>query len=376
MKNFNSGNNINQGHYASFIPQVINRAWELEDMALITLITEAERELGRLDMYSHYVNIELYIGMHLAKEATLSSRIEGTQTQIEEVFMLEEAIGREKRNDWQEVQNYITAMKITLAQLQDLPFSGRLIRNAHAKILSGVRGSDKQPGEFRRSQNWIGGATLKDAVFVPPPHTDVAGLISDLEHFANNEKHPIPELFKIALIHYQFETIHPFLDGNGRVGRLLIPVYLMSKGVLKQPVLYISAFFEKHRNLYYDNLMRVRTHNDLNQWTRFFLAGIIETARHGVKTFDGILRLQTEIDAKLDALGSRAIAARKVMEALFRSPIVDVAKVASIMGKSNVSAYKLIADLEKVGVLREITGGRRGKIYAFQEYFDLFKVEE
>ncbi|MHB1279217.1 MAG: Fic family protein, partial [Bacteroidia bacterium] len=266
----------------------------------------------------------------------------------------------------------ITAMKITMAQLQDLPFSSRLIRNGHAKILNGVRGSDKQPGEFRRSQNWIGGATLKDAVFVPPPHTEITRLMSDLEHFANNDKYPIPELLKVAILHFQFETIHPFLDGNGRVGRMLIPLYLMSKGVLKQPVLYLSGFFEKHRSLYYDNLTRVRTHNDLAQWLKFFLAGIIETAKHGVKTYDSILRLQKEVDTKLIPLGSRAIHAQKVMGHLFRSPIVDAQQVAAIINKSNVSAYKLIADLERLGILEEMTGGQRGRMYRFREYLDLF----
>lgn len=372
MKNFNSGRVVNVGYYAAFMPELIDRVWEMDNMAIITLLTEADRELGRLDMYSHYVNIEHYISMHLAKEATLSSRIEGTQTHIEEVFMDEAVIAHEKRNDWQEVQNYITAMKITMAQLQDLPFSSRLIRNGHAKILSGVRGSDKQPGEFRRSQNWIGGATLKDAVFVPPPHTEIGHLMSDLEHFANNEKYPIPELLKVAILHYQFETIHPFLDGNGRVGRMLIPLYLMSKGVLKQPVLYLSGFFEKHRSLYYDNLTRVRTHHDLAQWLKFFLAGIIETSKHGVKTLDSILRLQKEVDIKLSPLGSRAINARKVMGHLFRSPIVDVQQVAAIIGKSNVSAYKLIADMERLNILEEMTGGQRGRLYRFKEYLDLF----
>lgn len=341
-------------------------------MAIISLLSEANIALGRLDMYSHYVNIDLFISMHLAKEATQSSKIEGTQTQIEEVFMLEESIAREKRDDWQEVQNYITAMKITMAQLQDLPFSSRLIRNAHAKILSGVRGSTKQPGDFRRSQNWIGGATLKDAVFIPPPHTEIGNLMSDLEHFANDEVNLLPELLKVALLHYQFETIHPFLDGNGRVGRLLIPVYLMSKGVLNQPVLYLSAFFEKHRGLYYDNLMRARTHNDLGQWFKFFLAGIVETAQQGVRTFDGILRLQKDIDTTISPLGTRASDARKVIDHLYRSPIIDAQKVASIMEKSNVSAYKLIAELERLGILQEMTGSQRNRLYRFKPYIDLF----
>jgi Fic family protein len=196
--------------------------------------------------------------------------------------------------------------------------------------------------------------------------------MSDIEKFANDELNPLPDLLKIAIIHYQFETIHPFLDGNGRVGRLLITLYLVSKGILKQPILYLSDFFEKNRTLYYDNLMRVRTHNDLNQWFKFFLTGVIETAKNGVTTFDGILQLQKNLEIKLKSLKNRNADARKVIDYLYTKPVINVSQVEQLIKKSNVSSYKLISDLEELKILKEITGAQRGRLYIFQDYLDLF----
>jgi Fic family protein len=323
-------------------------------------------------MYSRYVNIDLYISIHLAKEATQSSRIEGTQTRIEESFMREADLTVEKRDDWAEVQNYIQAMNNAIALFEKLPFSSRLIRETHKVLMQGVRGASKNPGEFRSSQNWIGGATINDARFVPPPHNEIAALMSDLEKF-NDFDHPMPALLKIALLHYQFETIHPFLDGNGRVGRLLISLYLVHTGILRQPILYLSDFFERHRMIYYDKLMLARTNNDLLGWLKFFLVGVRETADQGVQTFDGIMQLEKGLDSRLKFLGSRAEAARKVVESLFRNPVTDVNLVKACIGKSNVTAYKLIASLESAGILQEVTGLQRNRIYVFREYLDLFE---
>ena len=372
MKNFTSGTFVNQRSYKAFIPAAINRSWLIDDMEVIALLSQADRQLGRLDMYSEYVNIDLYLKMHIAKEAMQSSRIEGTQTHIEDAFMKKEDIAIERRDDWRELQNYISAMNEAVLLLHRLPFSGRLIKQTHKILLQKVRGEQKLPGEYRRSQNWIGGATLNDAQFIPPPHTEVNALMSDLEIFANDELNPMPDLLKIALVHYQFETIHPFLDGNGRIGRLLIALYLVSKGILKRPILYLSDFFEKHRDLYYDNLMTVRTKNDINQWFKFFLTGVVETAKDGIKTFDAILQLQKTVEARINRLGSRHGDAQKVVEAMYSNPVVDVGKVEATIEKSNVSAYKLIADLEKLGVLKEVTGGQRDRIYVFHEYLSLF----
>ncbi len=372
MKTFQSGKYVNQGYYKAFIPSEINREWILDNMEVIKLLSQADRQLGRLDMYSNYVNIDLYVSMHIAKEATQSSKIEGTQTNMEEAFMERDDLSVEKRNDWEEVQNYIEAMNLAVNELDKLPFSSRLIKKVHKILLQGVRGESKLPGEYRTSQNWIGGASIDDATFVPPPHTAIAELMSDLGKFANDEGNTIPDLLKIALIHYQFETIHPFLDGNGRTGRLLITLYLVSSGILKKPILYLSDYFERNRMYYYDNLMRVRTHNDLVHWFKFFLVGIIETAKKGIQTFDGILQLQTAIDDRLKGLGNRANDARKVISSLYSSPVTDVNKVTQIIEKSNVSGYKLIALLEEQGILKEVTGSQRGKIYIFDDYIKLF----
>lgn len=373
MKNFVSGTQINQGYYKSFQPNPVHKQWQIEDMEVLALLSKADRQLGRLDMYSEYVNIELFISMHIAKEATQSSKIEGTKTNMEEAFLKKDEISIEKRDDWEEVQNYISAMNEAVKMLHRLPFSSRLIKQTHKILLQGVRGQNKLPGEYRTSQNWIGGATINDAVFIPPVHTSINDLMSDIEKFANDELNHLPDLLKIALIHYQFETIHPFLDGNGRVGRLLITLYLVSKGILKQPILYLSNFFEKNRILYYDNLMRVRTHNDLSQWFKFFLSGVVETAKSGVTTFDSIMQLQKTLDIKLKTLGNRSVDARLVIESLYSRPVIDVNRVEKIIQKSNVSAYKLIASLEELEILHEITGGQRGRLYIFKDYVDLFK---
>jgi Fic family protein len=372
MEKFTSGKYINQGYYKSFQPNTIHRDWILNDMEVIRLLSKADRHLGRLDMYSEYVNIDLFIRMHIAKEATQSSKIEGTQTNMEEAFLSKEEIAYEKRDDWEEVQNYISAMNEAVKLLHRLPFSSRLIKQTHKILLQGVRGEHKLPGEYRTSQNWIGGASISDAAFIPPIHSSINELISDLEIFANDEISPLPDLIKIAIIHYQFETIHPFLDGNGRVGRLLITIYLVSKGILKQPILYLSDFFEKNRILYYDNLMRTRTHNDINQWLKFFLTGIIETAKKGVTTFDGILQLQKSLEEKLKSLGNRNMDARKVVDYLYTQPIIEVTKVEQLLQKSSVTAYKLLADLERLDVIKEISGAQRNKLYVFKDYLDLF----
>ncbi len=265
------------------------------------------------------------------------------------------------------------AMNEAVLQLHTLPFSSRLIKNTHKILLQGVRGEHKMPGEFRTSQNWIGGASINDAVFVPPVHHSLPELMSDIEKFANDELHPLPDLLKIALIHYQFETIHPFLDGNGRVGRLMITLYLVNKGILKRPILYLSDFFERNRMLYYDNLMRVRTHNDISQWFRFFLTGVIETAQNGVATFDSIMQLQKDIDAKLKNIGSRSGDAYKIVEYLYSHPIIDAQRVSVITGKSLRPAYSMLKILEKLEIVKEITGGQRGKLYMFMDYVALFK---
>lgn len=372
MINFKSGLYQNQGYYKSFQPTQINRGWMINDMKLIQLLSVADRQLGRLDMYSEYINVDLFTQMHIAKEATQSSKIEGTQTNMEEVFLKKEDVSSEKRDDWEEVQNYIQAMNHAVHLLHKLPFSSRLIKQTHKILLQGVRGNHKLPGEYRSSQNWIGGASINDAVFIPPIHDTVNDFISDIEKFANDLENPMPDLLKIALIHYQFETIHPFLDGNGRVGRLLITLYLVNKGILKRPILYLSDFFEKHRTLYYDNLMRARTHNDINQWFKFFLTGIIETSKKGVDTFNSIMHLSKSTEEKITKLGARSSDAHKIVDYLYSKPIIDAQKVGEIIEKNPQSAYQLINKLENLKILREITGSQRNRLYIFDDYLEIF----
>ncbi|MCR9171861.1 MAG: Fic family protein [bacterium] len=374
MKKYKSGIYISQGTYKCFQPEKINRPWLIDDMEIINLLGQADRQIGRLDMYSEYIpNIDLFISMHVLKEATQSSKIEGTKTNIEEALLDKEDVKEEKREDWEEVQNYIAALNEAIEQLNTLPFSSRLIKESHKTLMRGVRGENKLPGEYRTSQNWIGGASINDAIFIPPIHSEISSLMSDLEKFAHNQELHFPDLLKIALIHYQFETIHPFLDGNGRVGRLMITLYLVEKGILKMPILYLSDFFERNRQLYYENLMRVRNLNDIKQWFKFFLVGIIETAKNGINTFDQIMKLQKEVELKIQTMGSRASNAMMLTNYLFTRPMIDANKAKEITNLSMPSVYKLIGELETLKIIKEITGAKRGKLYVFTEYLDLFR---
>ncbi|MFK7783721.1 MAG: Fic family protein [Crocinitomicaceae bacterium] len=374
MESFNAGQFVNQGTYSSFQPNSINRHWNLKDMELLDMLGHADRLIGKLDMYSKYIpNIDLFIEMHVTTEATLSSKIEGTRTNIDDAIFEKSRVAEHKRDDWQEVQNYMTALNAAIKQLNTLPFSSRLIRDTHKSLLQGVRGEMKLPGEFRTSQNWIGGVNINDATFVPPIHSDVHTYMSDIEHFVHNSSVHFPELLKIALIHYQFETIHPFLDGNGRIGRLMIPLYLMEKNILHQPILYLSKFLEKNRMLYYDALMRVRLQNDITSWFKFFLRGIIETTESGIETFDKILQLEKSVKQKALSFGSRAENALAIIIALFKKPVIDAKKVALITGLSMPSVYTLLDDLEKAQIIQEATGAKRNKLYIFDDYIELFR---
>ncbi len=323
-------------------------------------------------MYSHYVNVAHYINLHIAKEATQSSRIEGTRTEVRETFLKAEDIAADRRADWEEVQNYIEAMNFAVEELTRLPYSSRLFRKAHELLLQGVRGQSKMPGEFRQSQNWIGGATINDARHVPPPHNEIGRLMSDLEHFANDPQNLLPNLLKIGIIHYQFETIHPFLDGNGRVGRLMITLFLVDKGILRRPILYLSDFLEKHRQLYYDNLSGVRGAAGIEQWLKFFLTGVIQTAQAGIATFDGILQLERSMVDRLAPLGNRISDGLLVVNRLYEQPVLETEEIATIIGKSRPTASRLVSELSSLGVLKQIERIGRRNLYAFQEYIDLF----
>ena len=373
MKTFDAGVYRNQGRYKSFLPCKINRNWKIEDMALLQLLGEADRQIGRLDMYSEYIpNMNLFISMHVVKEASQSSKIEGTKTNIEEALLDREDVHTEKRADWEEVQNYIKALDTAIYKLKKLPLSSRLLRETHKILLQGVRGTHKLPGCFRKSQNWIGGNNINTATFVPPHHSEIDACMADLENFAHNTNSYFPDLLKIALLHYQFETIHPFLDGNGRVGRLLITLYLVERKILKNPVLYLSDFFEKNRDSYYEKLTKVRENNEIVEWFSFFLKGVIATAKSSIQTFDKVLKLQKEVETQIQSLGRRTHNAQLLLNHLFQKPVVNAKKTQKVTQLSAPSAYKLLKDMEALKILHEITGSKRGKTYVFKTYIELF----
>ncbi len=337
------------------------------------LLEKATQALGELNAFSLIVpKVDLFIRMHIIKEASKSSRIEGTQTEMDEVLMRREEISPEKHDDWEEVQNYVQAMNQAIDELGTLPLSNRLLKRTHAVLMQGVRGEHKTPGEFRRSQNWIGGATLEDAVFIPPHHDEVTDLMSDLESMWHDENIDVPHLVRIAISHYQFETIHPFLDGNGRIGRLLITLYLVSKGLLAKPSLYLSDHLERNKTAYYDSLSMVRSSNDLGQWVRFFLVAVPETARKGKDTFQAILALRSALEPKLLGLGKRASNGQKFLTLLYSRPVIGVKEVAAELGVSHPTAGALVGEFTKLGILREITGYQRNRMFMFDEYLDLF----
>lgn len=359
--------------YKSFEPAIVNHEWVWENSAINTLLAEANRALGELNAFSLIVpDIDLFIQMHVVKEAQTSSRIEGTWTGIDEAVMSEEQIEPEKRDDWREVRNYIEAVNTAIAELERLPLSNRLLKQAHEILMRGVRGEHKQPGSFRTSQNWIGGSSLADAVFIPPHPDGVPDLMGDLEAFWHNEKITVPHLIRLAISHYQFETIHPFLDGNGRIGRLMIPVYLVSHGLLAKPSLYLSDFFERNRASYYDALMRVRVANDLIHWVCFFLQGVAETAVKGRDVFREILVLRNEAEHSVMELGRRAANARQMLNLLYRKPVVSAGDIEHALGVSTPTANTMIRKFQQLGLLKEITGQQRGRVYSFDRYLKLF----
>ena len=373
FETFQAGVLLQRYQYKSFEPVPVNHEWVWEDATINALLESANRALGELNAFSLIVpDIDLFIEMHVVKEAQTSSRIEGTQTGSGEALMSEEQIQPEKRDDWREVRNYIDAVNIAIAELKTLPLSNRLLKQTHEILMRGVRGEHKQPGEFRTSQNWIGGSSLTDAVFIPPHPDGVPDLMSDLEAFWHNEAIVVPHLIRVAISHYQFETVHPFLDGNGRIGRLLIPLYLVSHGVLAKPSLYLSDFFERNRASYYDALMRVRVSNDLIHWVRFFLQGMAETATRGREVFQQVLILRTEAEHAVPGLGKRAANARQVLNLLYRKPVVSAADIEKALSVSTPTANALIRDFERLGMLQEITGQQRGRAYAFDRYLRLF----
>lgn len=373
IKNYVSGELRQEYQYKSFVPSMINHTFTWDEPQINTLLEDATRALGELNAFTMIVpNVDIFIQMHITKEANTSSKIEGTKTEIDEVLQSKEQINPEKRDDWQEVRNYIDAMNNALKELDTLPISNRLIKNIHAILLNSVRGETKQPGEFRQSQNWIGGANLATAYFIPPHHELIADLMGDLEKFLHNEEIYVPHLIKIAIAHYQFETIHPFLDGNGRIGRLLIPLYLVSNGLLNKPALYLSDFIERNKSLYYESLTFVRTQNNLAAWLKFFLTAVIETAKNGVETFKQILALKQELDLIIVSFGKKSQNAKALIDFLYQQPIISSTDIVEPLKISKPTANLLLNDFVEKGLLVEVTGLQRNKLYSFERYLKIF----
>ncbi len=373
IKDFKSGTLRQEYQYKSFLPQKINHTFTWDDPQINTMLENATRALGELNAFTMIVpNVDMFIQMHITKEANTSSKIEGTKTEMDEILVAKNQIDPEKRDDWQEVRNYIDAMNSAIKELETMPISNRLIKNIHSILLNSVRGEAKQPGEFRKSQNWIGGASLATAYFIPPHEMQVSELMSDLEKFLHNEEIFVPHLIKIAIAHYQFETIHPFLDGNGRIGRLLITLYLVSNGLLKKPSLYLSDFIEKNKSAYYEALTKVRTDNDLAHWIKFFLEAVIVTANSGVKTFQNILSLKQEMDLLVVSFGKKAHNASKLLEFLYQRPIISISDIIEPLNVSKPTASSLVKEFEDKGILKEITGYERNKLFAFDKYLNIY----
>ncbi len=373
-KSFKAGHYRKQAEYKSFSPEPINKEWVITEPKLVALLSQADRKLGELAAASKWApDIDYFIKMYIANEALKSSRIEGTQSTMEEAIGKADEIDPERRDDWQEVQNYIKAINTAIERLKTLPLSNRLLKETHEILLEGARGKQKNPGEWRRSQNWLG-PSLKNAVFVPPSHEEVPDLMSDIEKFLMNDSISVPPLLRIAMAHYQFETTHPFLDGNGRLGRLLITLYLVNEKILERPTLYLSDFFERNRIEYYDRRTRVRTHNDLSGWLQFFFVGVIETAENSIHAFEQIVELKHTLDGEmLPKLGKRATRGAKVLQCFYKYPVLYRIEIEEDCGMSTSTANRLLAEFVKLGVLRKTKGLSRANRYVFDAYLNIFK---
>jgi len=358
----------------SFLPSSVNCYYEWEDKRIISLLEEAIRLVGELNAYSFLVpDVDFFIQMHVKNEALKSSRIEGTRTEMDEVILPKEEIMPEKRDDWSEVQNYIKAINYSIAQLDEIPLSMRLLEKSHEILLSGIRGKERQPGQVRTTQNWIGGSSIKTASFIPPHPDDMRASLTDLELFWHNKKINMPNLIKIAISHYQFETIHPFNDGNGRIGRMLITLHLIELGLLQKPTLYLSDYFERNKGAYYDALTFVRDHNDMDQWIIFFLSAVIETAKKSKNTFRKIISLRRVYEQRIIKNGRKIKLMNDLLLRLFSNPAIRVSDVSNLLGKSISTSNNLIKEMERIGILKEITGFSRNRIFILHEYLDIFR---
>lgn len=354
----------------AFVPPPLPPAPPIDVLALLDRLSLAERALGRLDGITMLLpRQELFLYMYVRKEAVLSSQIEGTQSTLSDLLRFEtEAQAGQPIDDIREVSNYVDAMMYGLERLEDLPLSLRLIREMHARLLQSGRGGTKSPGEFRRSQNWIGGTRPGNALFVPPPTTDLDACLDALERFMHEDESRLPALIKAGLLHVQFETIHPFLDGNGRIGRLLVTLYLCVNGVLRKPLLYLSLYLKTHRADYYRLLQEVREHGAWEAWLDFFLTGVADTANQAFDAATRIVELFKQDRERITGESERAGSALRIHDLLQQNPYLTANLLVERTGLSAPTVNAALADLERLGVVEEVTGRRRGRVFGYRRY--------
>ncbi|RVU18409.1 Fic family protein [Methylobacterium oryzihabitans] len=354
----------------AFVPPPLPPEPPIDVLSLLERLSVAERALGRLDGITMLLpRQELFLYMYVRKEAVLSSQIEGTQSTLSDLLRFEtEAQAGEPIDDIREVSNYVDAMMFGLERLDELPLSLRLIREMHARLLQSGRGGTKSPGEFRRSQNWIGGSRPGNALFVPPPATELDATLSALEAFMHENQSRLPALIKAGLIHVQFETIHPFLDGNGRIGRLLVTLYLCVHGVLQKPLLYLSLYLKTRRTDYYRLLQEVREHGSWEAWLEFFLDGVAETANQAFDAARRIVDLFKQDRELITAQSERAGSALRIHDLMQQNPYVTSNQLVERTGLSSPTVNAALADLQRLGIVEEVTGRRRGRVFGYRRY--------
>lgn len=354
----------------AFVPPPLPPKPQIDVLALLDRLSLAERALGRLDGITMLLpRQELFLYMYVRKEAVLSSQIEGTQSTLTDLLRFEtEAQTGEPIDDIREVSNYVDAMMYGLERLEELPLSLRLIREMHARLLQSGRGGTKSPGEFRRTQNWIGGSRPGNALYVPPPVTELDACLDALERFIHEDGSQLPALIKAGLLHVQFETIHPFLDGNGRIGRLLVTLYLCVNGVLRKPLLYLSLYLKTHRADYYRLLQEVRENGNWEAWLDFFLAGVAETANQAFEAATRIVDLFKEDRERITNESDRAGSTLRIHDLFQQNPFLTSNQLVQKTGLSAPTVNAALADLEKMGVVEEITGRKRGRVFSYQRY--------
>ena len=361
-------------YYDSYVPKPLPPEPPLDMKELYPLLDQANAALGRLDGMSAVLpDTSLFLYMYVRKEAVLSSQIEGTQSSLSDLLLFEttKAPGAPAGEDIITVSRYVSAMKYGLDRLEELPLSLRLIREIHAELMDSVRDGHARPGEFRTSQNWIGGSRPGNARFVPPPAEKLMECLGSLENFLHDDTVRLPVLVKAALVHAQFETIHPFLDGNGRVGRLLITLILCAYGILKEPLLYLSLYFKVNRRAYYDHLQSVRETGDWEAWIGFFLKGVVETASQATETAKAVTDLFEKDKTRIDASGRSTPGLLRIHDCLKRSPVSNTTGIKEFCGVSLPTVLRCLRSLEFLGIVKEVTGKDRHKIFVYKEYLDI-----